>query len=317
MAIASKGTVAWLTKSDQPSIRYFALRELLGKGNRDTEVRLARSQIPIKGWARQILDAQRPVGTWVSDESLYRPKYVCTNWMLLVLSDLGLTKENPRVKKSAELWMKRFAKADGGFGVEDDPKSELCIVGNTARALIRFGYEDHPKVQSAIDWLVKNQKDNGGWHCFGDEGVIDAWEGMSAFASYPRQKWTRSVKNSVEKGAEFYLERRLHREGRAYAPWYRLHYPAQYFYDILVGLDVITALGFTDDLRLKDDLDRLKAKMSKAGRWKLDAAHPDATVGYKRAVVNGRITPFALEDVGMPSQMITLKALTVLQRTER
>ncbi len=44
---------------------------------------------------------------------------------------------------------------------------------------------------------------------------------------------------AIDKGAEFYLERKLFKERPKYAPWFRFHYPNHYFYDILVGLDVI------------------------------------------------------------------------------
>lgn len=101
-------------------------------------------------------------------------------------------------------------------------------VGNTARALVKFGYTDHPKVRSAFRWLVSNQKENGGWRCGWRRGIINAWEGMSAFTVYPRSKWSRGMHRAVERGAEFYLEREMHKEGKPYAPWYRFHYPIHY-----------------------------------------------------------------------------------------
>ena len=58
------------------------------------------------------------------------------------------------------------------------------------------------------------------------------------------------MKLAVEKGAEFFLERELHRQGDRYEPWYRFHYPVHYYYDLLVGLDFMTALGYSDDKRL-------------------------------------------------------------------
>ena len=307
--------ISWLLEKDQPSIRYRALTELLGRGENDEEVSEARSLIPSKGWAADILNAQDPGGWWASDESLYRPKYLSTNWMLLILSDLGITRADPKVAKACEIWMKRLSKSDGGFGVEDDSKSELCLVGNTARALVRFGYGDHPKVVSAFEWLVKNQKENGGWHCWGRNGVIDAWEGMSAFSVYPRERWTRSMKAAVERGAEFYLKRKLHHEGKHYDPWYRFHYPNHYYYDVLVGLDMMTALGYSHDPRLKEALNIMHDKKRKDGRWNLDSVHPDAPYA-KDPKHTKRFTPYSLEKARRPSKMITLRALTVTKRVE-
>ncbi len=310
-----KTALDWLLNKDQPSIRYLALTQLLGRTQDDPEVQSAERMISKIGWAADILAKQMPGGSWVDEERLYVPKYVSTNWMLLILSDLGLTKENPQISKACELWIRRFAKRDGGFGADGWSKSHLCIVGNTARALVKFGYADHPKVTSAFEWLVKNQAKKGGWSCFGSGRNLDSWEGMSAFAVYPRQKWTRSMKHSVEMGAEFYLEREMHKQGARYRPWYRFHYPVHYYYDLLVGLDFITALGYGDDKRLKDALSLLTKKRRRDGKWLLDAVHPDLEGSMAKWYEKRKPTSFALEKPGEPSKMITLRAMQVLNRS--
>jgi hypothetical protein len=308
-----KPVLDWLLEENQPSIRYLALTQLLDKPEKAPNVRSTRAMILRKGWAADLLRKQSADGSWISNESLYRPKYTSTNWVLLVLADLGLTRKEPRIAKACQLWIQRFAKRDGGFGTDDAKKSELCIVGNTARALVKFGYSDHPKVRSAFEWLVREQKENGGWHCWGKNGVLDAWEGMSAFAAYPRQKWTRSIKRAVENGAEFFLERELYRQGERYAPWFRFHYPAHYYYDLLVGLDFLTTLGFASDERLTYAANLLRQKRRSDGRWNLDAIHPDLASSYAKWYRKRPPTPLALEQVGEPSKTITFTALKVLK----
>ena len=44
---------------------------------------------------------------WVGGENLYRPKYLSSNWMLLILADLGLTRREPGIRKACELWLER------------------------------------------------------------------------------------------------------------------------------------------------------------------------------------------------------------------
>src|SRR2546427_7929112 len=210
----------WLLEENQPSIRYLALTQLLDRPEDDGEVQIAKEMIGKTGWAADILAAQSPGGWWASDERLYQPKYTSTNWMLLILSDLGLTKAEPRIAKACELWIERFAKTDGGFAMDGGSKGHLCTTGNTARALVRFGYSDHPAVKRSLEWLVKNAAEKGGWSCFGSGRNLDSWEGMSAFAAYPRQTWTAGMKVVVEMGAEFYLEREMHIQGEHYEPWY-------------------------------------------------------------------------------------------------
>jgi len=311
-----KDVVNWLLEEKQPSVRYLALTELLDKPEDDGEVQSAKERIPETGWAAEILAKQKPGGWWTEEKSLYRPKYLSTNWMLLILCDLGLTRKDRKIANACELWIKRFAKKDGGFGIDNYARSELCVVGNTARALVKFGYVDHPKVKSAFQWFVTNQAKLGGWSCFGSGRNLDSWEAMSAFAVYPKQKWTRSMKRSVEMGAEFFLERELHRQGAQYPPWYRFHYPNHYFYDLLVGLDFMTALGYGDDKRLDYALSHLKKKRQSDGKWLLDAVHPDIGGASTKYYEKIKPTPVSLEKPGEPSKMITLKAMTVLRRVE-
>jgi hypothetical protein len=309
----------WLLEENQPSIRFLTLTQLLKKSNNDPDIKAAEKELSTKGWAADILSKQNPDGIWVSKEKLYTPKYLSTNWMLLILSDLGLTRKDPRIAKACELWIKRFAKNDGGFGMDGSKSSHLCIVGNTARALVKIGYENDPRVKSAFEWFVKNQSKLGGWSCFLSGRNLDSWEPLSAFAVYPKQKWTKSMKLSIERGAEFFLQRELHIQGDHYEPWYRFHYPVHYYYDLLVGLDFMTALGYSSDRRLGHAVSVLKKKRLSNGRWILDAVHPDIEGGIaewfakhpKQAPV-----PFSLEKVGKPSKMITLRALLVLDRLE-
>src|SRR3989454_5423575 len=191
--------------------------------------------IPRKGWAAEILENQDREGWWVSGESLYRPKYLSANWMLLILADLGLTREDPRIKRACDLWIERLSREDGGFAMEGSKKGHLCTTGNTTRALVQFGYADHPAVRSAFEWLVTNRDKNGGWSCFGSGRNLDSWGGMSAFAVYPKEKGAEGMKRAVEPGAEDYLGEELPQEGAEYPPWARVPYPVHYYYHLPLG----------------------------------------------------------------------------------
>ena len=123
----------------------------------------------------------------------------------------------------------------------------------------------------------------------------------------------------VERGAEFFLERELHRQGDRYAPWWRFHYPVHYYYDLLVGLDLLTRLGYGEDPRLRTALAHLRKRRRSDGRWNLDAVHPDVEGGmaewYDRHPKQ-KPRPWGLEAPGTPSRMITLIACGVLDRVE-
>jgi hypothetical protein len=310
----SGGVINWLLEDSQPSVRYLTLAQILGKNEVDADVRSAKELIPHKGWVAEILSKQHSDGWWVSEKSLSWPKYTATYWMLLILSDLGATKRDIRIEKACKLWIKRFAKKDGGFAYDRARISEMCITASTAKSLMQFGYSDHPHVNTAIQWLIRDQKENGGWRCGWRRGIIDGWEPMSLFATYPRAKWTRSIKRAVERGAEFYLSRQMYREGKRYEPWFRFHYPIHYYYDLLVGLGFMTALGFGDDRRLKPAISVLKQKRRPDGKWTLDAIHPDIEGPIAKLYARRPLIPFSLEPVGQPSKMITFLALKILKR---
>jgi hypothetical protein len=139
---------------------------------------------------------------------------------------------------------------------------------------------------------------------------------LAAFAALRPTDRTPEIQRSIDRGAEFYLERGLltERDGSTNAPWLRLHYPVHYYYDLLVGLDVLTALGFGHDPRLKGPLNALRARRNPDGSWNLDALHPDleASDPYQPRTP---VYPMMLEPPGRPSRWITLTALRVLQRS--
>jgi hypothetical protein len=315
--------IDWLLEENQPSIRYLALTQLLGKSESDSEVKQAKRKCAAAGWAKDIFDQQLASGAFFNEKSLFNPTFHSTFWMLLILADLGLTRDDPRIDLAARLWMERNATRDGGFSQSGKSSGHLCITGNAARALVKFGYVDHPKVKRAFDWIVRNESEKGGWSCwnFGNKRsgrTLDSWEPLSAFAAYPRQKWTRGMKSSVERGAEFYLERELHKQGARWEQWYRFHYPVHYYYDLLVGLDFMTGLGYSDDKRLSYAISLLKEKRRKDGMWNVDANRPEDSpqlAAFRKNHPRSQdLTPFVLEEPGKPSKMITLIALRVLGR---
>jgi hypothetical protein len=305
----------WLLEADQPAVRYFALVELLDGNGSDEDVKQARKNILTRGWVFDILNSQKPGGYWQRRNSLYRPKYLATNWQMLVLSDLGVTsRDSEKVRVASDLFFKDWLGSVDAFERE---VAEVCVAGNLARMLTRFGYVEDSRVKKLFDWLVDHQKDDGGWHCFqSDKGTLDCWEALAAFASVPRAKRTKSINRSIERGVEFYLERELWREGKRYEPWFRFHYPIHYYYDLLVGLDTITSLGYGGDKRIESALKHMRKKKSSGGTWKLDAVHPDLGPGADYTLRPPLPIKFRLENEGMPSKWITLTALRIEKRVE-
>jgi hypothetical protein len=315
--------IEWLLGKDQPAARYGTLIGLLDRKETDPEVRSARSRIARVGWAYDQLRRQGPKGFWEAHEPrnvqewvnfLYFPVFGATNWRALVLSDFGLDSSNPQIKKIADLLFEFKLRLSSPFNFFYE---EMCISANTARMLTRFGYSDDPRVRKLYDWLIEDQRKDGGWNCSqGTPGTLDVWEPLAAFAALPKEKRSPKMEDAISRGAEFYLERKLFKEGRPYPPWLRLHYPNHYYYDILVGLDVLTQLGFAGDRRLRPALKILADKRQRDGTWIMDRLHPDIGPNTKIHPDLETIKPLTVEKLGKSSKWITLKALRVLKRVE-
>src|SRR3990172_8468766 len=135
----------------------------------------------------------------------------------------------------------------------------------------------------------------------GGGGTMDAWEAMRGLAEVPSDRRSPDVRRALGAGAEFFLRQRLLHEGPRYERWYWLRYPWHYHYDVLVGLDFMTALGYAGDPRMREALDHLESKRLPDGRWKLDHTNGDLVI----------------EPRGRPSKMITFLALRALRRAGR
>jgi len=318
-----KRVLDWLLEPDQPSVRYRALVNLLDRPVTDPEVKAAKSKIARVGWAAEQLRQQGPKGFWERREPrnvseyvdfLYFPPYLSTNWRALVLAELGLDASHPQVRKVADLLFEYKLRTSSPFNFYHE---EVCISANCARTLTLFGFGDDPRVRRLYDWLLEDQREDGGWNCSaGTPGTLDAWEALAAFAIIPKRSRSPRMDRAIERGAEFYLKRELFKEGKRYEPWFRFHFPNHYLYDVLVGLDVITSLGYGGDRRLGPALTILRKKRQKDGTWLLDQQHPDLGPGLKIYSDMSKVRPLVLEPTGKPSKWITLKALTVLKRVD-
>jgi hypothetical protein len=308
----------WLTgpRSD-PSVRVRYWTEVERRPSSDPVVRRAAASVGQLGWASSLLDFQLSGGQWAtpgaSPLEVVRPRFSSTHWVATVLADLGMTRSDPRIQRTARIIL-RWREAELA-----DSDAELCFVGNATRTLVRFGYLDHPVVHQLIDWLVRAQKSDGGWHCFPVRtGTLDSWEGLAALAEIPEASRDPPIQNAIERGAQFYLMRRLMKEGPTrYDPWFRIHFPNHYFYDVLVGLRILTRLGYGGDRRLDPAVRWLKERRRRDGTWALDAVHP-APDEFDMSFLRQRaLFPLMFEPLNLPSRWATVEALSVLTAIER
>lgn len=317
-----KDTVPWLLEKDNPSVRYWTLKEILQRSASDPEVKKAQKDIMKSHTVTTILKNQNPDGFWVSSENPYLPKYKATYHQLLILSLLG-TPLCTQIENAIEhVFTYQYNSGHFSFKqikTERGKKSKLtdgaCLTGNIVRFLIHFGYLPHERTQKAINFLV-NTHENG-WSCraypidkekvFPQNCYMGGVKPLIAFSMIPEKERTNKIKDIINQEVEIYLENEIFMylkdekgEKKAKFGWKRFGFPLFYQSDALEVLDVLTRLGVTDD-RMKRALDLVLSKKDENGRWKLENTF------------NGKMW-VDIEEKGYPSKWITLKALRVLKR---
>lgn len=290
--------VAWLLKNENPGVRYWTLKDILGRSESDTEVVAALNGIAPWGPVSEYLREQHPEGYWGHAEDVYWPKWRATVWSLILLAEIGVPGTNPLIKRGCEYFLRFTDGQDHSWPPPKYPDEDLrgwrlvwepCVTGNMARTLAEFGFENDPRLREMFEWLVKYQRDDGGWNCetVGRDGgdvrhssFMSTIEPLWAFSSLDPQKWPHGGREAVERGVEFMLTHRLFKSdtsGRVIRPeWTQLHFPLFYFYDILHGLRVVKALGYGEDERTGDARELLLSKRSPDGTWPMEATYLQA-----------------------------------------
>ena len=323
-------SLTWLLEPDpdNPSIRYFALRDLLDRPVNDPEVITAESEIMITGSVPVILDAQNPEGYWKQPGGGYR-KYQGTAWQIMILSELGADPTDERIQRGCEYLLSHSIASNGGFAASNTksakPSSVIhCLNGNLLYALIRLGFLGDSRVQLALDWQVRsiigkepieyyksgtsgpdfscgvNAKQPCGW------GALKA---MKALLTVPPQQRTFDIEHAIECGVQFLLRYDVAKADFPYtekisSAWFKLSFPLSYSSDVLETLAVLVTLGYGCDARLEEAYHWLLSKQDAEGRWKLENS------------LNGKMW-IDIEKRGKPSKWITLRALRVIKALNR
>ena len=317
----------WLLEKANPSVRYFALSQILDKPRSSSEVQEAKKEIMVDGVVPKILAKQNDGGYWEAPDKFYTAKYKGTVWQLIIIAELGADGQDARVKKACDFILENSQdRKSGGFSAWLSVKVGggrysgvlPCLTGNMVWSLIRLGFLDDPRVKRGIDWIVKYQRFDDGeayppkiWpyekatSCFGKHschmGVVKA---LKALAEIPAEKRSAGVIGTIERGVEYMLKhhiyKRSHNLGKVSKPgWLRLGFPLMYQTDVLEILGILTSLGCRD-LRMQEAIDLVLSKQDENGMWLLENTF------------NGRFQT-SIEQKGERSKWVTLNALRALK----
>lgn len=319
----------WLLEPDpeNPSVRYFALRDLLERSTKDPEVRQAREDIMKSGPIPAILDAQQPEGYWAKAGSGYSPKYRATVWQIIFLAELSADPADKRVQRGCEYLLTHSLASNGGFSAYQDarPSGALhCLNGNLLYALIKLGYGKDPRVQAALNWQVQAITGEGeiryyesgtsapGFACGVNLKQACGWgaaKALKALNAIPPDQRTASVKRAIEASIEFFFSRDPAAADypfteRVSSTWFKFGFPLSYWSDVLEITGLLAELGYGSDPRLENAIQLILSKQNAQGRWKLANS------------LNGKMW-IDIEKRGKPSKWVTLRAIRVLKYCTR
>jgi hypothetical protein len=317
----------WLLEEDNPSVRYLALRELVGKPGRSPDVQKTRKAIMTEGIVPKILSRQNPDGSWAEPGKFYRNKYKGTVWQLIILANLGADGADPRIKKACEyIFHYSQDKESGGFsvdyGVTVDGGTHSyvipCLTGNLVWSLIRLWHLGDERLRRAIDCLARYQRfDDGegdrptGWPydrfrmCYDKHSChMGAAKALKALAEIPPTERSPDVRRAIEQGVEYFLRHHIYKKSHDLTKiskpgWVKFGFPLMYQDDVLEILEIFGRLK-VKDRRLEEAVALVERKRNQEGKWILENTF------------NGRFVA-DIEQKGKPSKWITLKALKVLK----
>jgi hypothetical protein len=335
--------IQWLLDSNDPSVRYFTLVDLLDKSNRSRDVKTARDQIVYGPRVKALLAGQH-IGQQKSKESFgihpggfgvhpYK-KWDGAHWRLVSLVELGIPALEPRAVAAADQVLRWLTGESHRSQIKAiDGRVRRCgsQEGNALAVCGRLGLIDDPRVQYLAESLIKWQWPDGGWNCdkrpsANHSSFYESLAPLWGLIEYHRATGDETALQAAWRTAEMFLRHRLFRStttGEVINPeWLKLHYPLYWHYDILQALVILGRMqeargrgqdvrGMMQDARVQEALDILEAKRQPDGCWKAE--------GFYWVLAGKRTSNVEVVDWGRrgPNEMITLNALRVLKAAGR
>ena len=286
-------SLPWLLEPDNPSVRHFTLRDLLGRGKDDREVRAAKAAIPKSKIVREILAAQKPGGYWEEAEKKSWPTH--TYVALAILAGHGVA-PNAKIKKGVEILFSNNQHASGLFTWTGAKSGALlCFTGDMLFVLGHLGYADDSRVRQARDAYVAQLRAKSDLGCSRNANKPCLWAAIAALRGYAALPPNPAARDVIDHLANVLLTHKYDFAG-AEKPWLRFGVPAGF--DLIAALDGLAHFGFARDKRFGKLLDVMLGERDEAGRWMCRSFN----------------TKFVVEKRGAPSKWVTLRALKVLAK---
>jgi len=325
-------SLTWLLESENPGVRYLAMRDLLDLSPDNRKLKSARKSAHKEGPIATILSKMEDEGYWVRAGAGYNPKYRSTVWSLILLAQLGASVyEDKRIEQGCNYLLDHMAEG-GQFSTQitGAPSGTVdCLQGNLLWSLRELGYDD-PRMDKAYEWMVRTvtgdgiapMEDKGApvryyaykagptFACGVNGNLPCAWGGikvMLALSQVPVKKRTPLIKKAIKQGVKFFFgidpstAKYPTRDGsKPNRAWWKFGFPVFYVTDLLQLAEAVVNLGYGKDKRLRGTIDIIREKQNGNGQWPMEYDYTGKTwldFGEKK----------------QPNEWVTLRALKVLK----
>ena len=326
-------SLPWLLESENPGVRYLAMRDLLDLSPDDKKLKSARTLAHKEGPIAHVLSKMDDEGFWMRPGTGYGPKYKSTAWALILLAQLGASvKEDKRIRLACKYYLDHALSPGGQIScmTNNSPSGTIdCLQGNMLWSLMELGYEDS-RMDAAYEWMARTLTGEGvapikdknapvhyfagkcgpTFACGANNKLPCAWGGVKvllALSKLPVEERNELIERAIRHGVEFFFNvdpsTANYPNGWAEKPsgnWWKFGFPVFYVADILQIAEALVALGFGTDKRLKNTMELIRSKQDEQGRWPLEYNYDGKT--WMR-----------FGKMKQPNEWVTLRALKVLK----
>jgi hypothetical protein len=328
-------SLTWLLESDNPGVRYLALRDLQDLPQNDPELLAAQKDAHAHGPIATVLANMQPDGYWAEPGPGYLPKYTSTVWSLVLLAQLGASIYcDERIARACAYILNESLTKQGQFTANGASSGTAdCLQGNLCWALTELGCEG-ARLDAAYEWMARSVTGEGiapmnerdapiryyatgkcgpNFACGSNDKQPCAWGAakvMLAFARLPKERHTPQIERAIQQGVDFLFSvnpvTASYPSPYAAKPsgnWWKFGFPVFYVTDLLQVAEALVALGCGNDPRLAEALQLIQNKQDAQGRWLLEYDYTGKTWG----------------DFGNkkePNPWVTLRALKVLKAAQ-
>jgi len=325
-------SLPWLLESENPGVRYLALRDLFDLPPDDKKLKSARKSAHKEGPIAMILSNMEKEGYWVKPGPGYTTKYRSTVWAMILLAQLGASaSQDKRVAQACNYLLDHMAEG-GQFTTTTSgaPSGTVdCLQGNLCWSLMELGCDD-PRLDKAYEWMARTVTGDGiapledkdapvryyaykcgpGFACGVNNKLPCAWGGvkvMLALSKLPANKRTPLIKKAVKQSVDFFFsidpataKYPTRDDSKPNRAWWKFGFPVFYVTDLLQLAEAMVGLGYGKDKRLTSTLDIIREKQNEHGQWLMEYDYTGKTwidFGRKK----------------QPNKWVTWRALRVLK----